>query len=73
MAEGLEKLIIIVQVLLEATQHHSCIFIYLFIFCFLGPHLQYMEVPSLGVKSKLQLPAYAIATATLQVVAMPDP
>ena len=29
-----------------------------FIFCFLGPHLQHMEVPRLGVKSELQLPAY---------------
>ena len=32
----------------------------------LGPHLQHMEVPRLGVKSELQLPAYVIATA------MPD-
>ena len=35
-----------------------------FYFCFLGPHLPHMEVPSLGVKSELQLPAYTIATAT---------
>ena len=28
-----------------------------------GPHLQQMEVPRLGVPSKLQLPAYATATA----------
>ena len=41
----------------------------LFIFVFLGPHLWHMEVPRLGVKSELQPPAYAIATAT----AMPDP
>ena len=34
---------------------------------FLGPHLQHMEVPRLGVKSKLQLPAYTTAEA------MPDP
>ena len=33
-------------------------------FFFLGPHLQYMEVPRLGVKSELQLPAYATATVT---------
>ena len=33
-------------------------------FFFLGPHLQYMEVPKLGVKSELQLLAYATATAT---------
>ena len=33
---------------------------------FLGPHLQHMEVPRLGVTLELQLSAYAIATA------MPD-
>ena len=38
--------------------------LYLFIyFCLLGPHLQYMEVPRLGVKSELQLPAHTTATA----------
>ena len=31
----------------------------LFCFCFLGPHLRHMEVPRLGVKSELQLPATA--------------
>ena len=37
----------------------------LFFFClFLGPHPWHMEVPSLGVKSELYLPAYATATAT---------
>ena len=40
-------------------------FYFIFIFC-LGLHLQNMEVPRLGVESKLQLPAYATATA------MPD-
>ena len=34
-----------------------------FFFCFLEPCLQYMEVPRLGVKSELQLPAYTIAAA----------
>ena len=34
---------------------------------FLLPHLQHMEVPSLGVESEPRLPAYATATAT------PDP
>ena len=29
----------------------------------LGPHLQHVEIPRLGVESELQLPAYAIATA----------
>ena len=44
----------------------SCsIFSFLFFsFCFLGPHLWYMEVPRLGVELELQLPAYTIATAT---------
>ena len=37
------------------------LFIY---FVFLGPHLQHMEVPRLGVKSELQLQAYTTATAT---------
>ena len=39
------------------------ILFYLF-FCFLGLHLQHMEVPRLGVELELQLPAYTIATAT---------
>ena len=33
-------------------------------FFFLGPYLQHMEVPRLGVKSELQLPAYTTVTAT---------
>ena len=33
-----------------------------FFFLFLGPHLWHMEVPRLGVKSKLQPPAYTTAT-----------
>jgi len=32
-----------------------------FFFSFLGPHLQHMEVPGLGVKLELQLPAYTTA------------
>ena len=35
-----------------------------FSFCFLGPHLQCMEVPRLGVELELQLLAYTTATAT---------
>ena len=38
--------------------------LYLFIYCFLGPNLWHMEVPRLGVKSELQLPAYTMAIAT---------
>ena len=34
------------------------------LFCFLGPHLQHMEVPRLGVKSEPQLLASTTATAT---------
>ena len=33
-------------------------------FFFLGPQMQHMEVPRLGVKSELQLPPYTTATAT---------
>ena len=36
----------------------------LFLFCFLGLHPRHMEVPSLGVKSELQLPAYITAMWT---------
>ena len=43
-----------------------CLFIILFM-SFLGLHLQHMEIPRLGVKSELYLPACATATAT------PDP
>ena len=43
-------------------------FVYLFIYLFLkAAHLWHMEVPRLGVKSELWLPAYPTATA------MPDP
>ena len=37
----------------------------LFVFlAFLGPHLWHMDVPRLGVKLELQLPAYTTVTAT---------
>ena len=61
-------------------------FILCIYFCFLGPHLQRMEVLRSGVESQLQLQAYTTATATpdlsliselplfpLQPAAMPDP
>ena len=35
---------------------------FLFFFFFLGPHLEHMEVPRLGVELELQLPAAATAT-----------
>ena len=37
---------------------------HIFFFCFLGPRPQHMEVPRLGVKSELLLPAYTRAIAT---------
>ena len=37
-------------------------------FFFLGLHLLHMEVPRLGVKSELQLPAHTIATQDLSYV-----
>ena len=41
-----------------------CLGNFLFVcFCFLGPYLQHVEIPRLGVKLELQLPAYATATA----------
>ena len=53
-----------------ANSYH---FIYLFIYVFLGLHQQHMDVPRLGVKSELQLPAYTTATATLALSLICDP
>ena len=39
-------------------------FLFVCLFCFLGPHLWHMEAPRLGVESELQLPAYTTAIAT---------
>ena len=36
--------------------------IYLFMYCFLGPHLRYMDGPSLGVEWELQLLTCTTAT-----------
>ena len=38
-----------------------CVFVFV---CFWGLHLWYVEVPRLGVQSKLQLQTYSTATAT---------
>ena len=54
--------------------HFEFIFVYgvrecfnfIYLFFFLGLHLQHMEFPQLGVELELQLPAYTTATA------MPD-
>ena len=51
---------------LKITPLHFFCFSFSFFFFFLGPHPWHMEVPRLGVKSELQLLAYAPATA------MPD-
>ena len=40
------------------------LFLFMYLFCFLGPHLWHMEVPRLGVKSELELLACTTATAT---------
>ena len=40
------------------------LYLLLLLFFFSGPHPQYMEVPSLGVKLELQLPACTTVTAT---------
>ena len=40
------------------------VYLFFFFFFILGPHMQHMEVPRLGVKSKLQLLAYTKAAAT---------
>ena len=41
---------------------YCILFIYFFVFS--GLFLQHMEIPRLGVKSELQLPAYTTVTAT---------
>ena len=48
---------------IEPTSSRTLCWVYFFPL-FFGSHLQYMEVPRLGVKSELQLPAYTTATAT---------
>ena len=42
---------------------YVCVYVFIFAFFFKGPHPWHMEVPRLGVKSELQLLAYATATA----------
>ena len=53
------------SLLFEAPEHLLIDnFIIIIIICFLGLHLQHMEIPGLGVESELQLPAYTTDTAT---------
>ena len=47
------------------NNNHYCFFSSFFFFCFIGSHLQHMEVLRLGVTLELQLPAYTTATAML--------
>ena len=42
----------------------SFFFSFFFFSCFSGPHPRHIEVPRLGVKLELHLPAYTTATAT---------
>ena len=52
------------QILISDFLVFGFVFFCLFVcFCFLGPHALHMEVPSLGVNSEIQLPAYTTATA----------
>ena len=49
---------------LNSSFQFSFLFLFFFFFfCFLGPHLQHMEVPRLEVESELQLLVYTRATA----------
>ena len=49
----------------ESTgEDNSSDFVLFCFVCFLGPHLQHMEVPRLRVQLELHLPAYITATAT---------
>ena len=41
----------------------SSLLLFLFVCLFLGPHLQHLEVPRLGVERELYLSAYTTATA----------
>ena len=48
-------------------------FYFILFFVFLGLHLRHTEVPRLGVKPELHLPAYATATATPDLSHILDP
>ena len=52
-----------VHSLLNSTSYGQFSFLFSYVAFFLGPHLWHMEVPKLGVKLELQLPAYT-TTAT---------
>ena len=48
---------------LALMRYLGIFFFFFFFLVFLEPHLRHMEVPGLGVKLELQLPACIIATA----------
>ena len=48
-------------------------YLFVYLFCFLEPQVQHMEVPKLGVESELQLPAYTLATAMWDLSCVCDP
>ena len=50
--------------LIPSTEEDFFFVLFFFFLVFLGPYPQQMEVPRLGIKSELQLPAYTTATAT---------
>ena len=49
---------------MQAISWGFCMFICFCFCCFLGLHLQHMDVHRLGVQSELQLPAYVAAATT---------
>ena len=58
------SLILVIFVPLISGRPSGCeIFVVVCLFVFLGQHPQHMEVPRLGVKWELQLPACATTTA----------
>ena len=50
------------RVMLTLTS--QVLFLSFFLSCFSGTFLWHMEIPSIGVQSELQLPAYTTATVT---------
>ena len=55
--------------IIKSYLHCHIFYLFLFLFfCFLGPHPWHMEVPRLGVKLKLQLPAFTMAIRNLSCI-----
>ena len=64
MREGTK--VTVLHVAVQLSQHHlpKILFFFFVILPFLGPLLQHVEVPRLGVELELQPPAYNTAPAT---------